>query len=291
MKILWGKYQEYEGPYYLGENKYVLPEKHDISDRVLYAIAATEGNFDSINMYDRCIISVGMIQWCEANYCGVTSLVSDFCIRYGRQIFDNSFKDIIDYLGYNPLKLVDKKYCFIDKNGNIMDKAEEQKLYFLGCDGKIGSWNDEAKNRANKWVQSFSTFLKDKKVIQFQIEYTKRKINDFFFNKDVKQILNSVILDSKEKKDICEAATIAYISFSANNPKFAKENFLLAHEKNKDKIFTKEWLLSILRQMTFKNKIKIYTHRYEKIIKVINSLYPINLPLKSDELQSSGQLY
>lgn len=291
MKILWGKYLEYEGPFYMGIKNYSLPEKHELSDRILYAISATEGKFDSINMYDKCIISVGMIQWCEANYCGVTSLVSEYCLKFGRELFDSSFKEVINYLGYNPLKLINKKYWFVDKENKIIDKSEVQKQYFLGCDGKIGSWNEESKTKANTWLKSFATFLANDKVCSFQIEYTKKKINELYFNKDVKKILNSVILDSKEKIDICEAATIAYISFAANHPKFAKENFILANEKNKDKIFTKDWLLAVCRQMTFKNGIKIYPHRYDKIIKVINSLYQINMPSKSEDLKNSGQLY
>ena len=291
MKISWGKYTNYEGPYHIGENKFILPEKHDLSDRILYTISATEGNFDSVNMYDKCIVSIGMIQWCEANYCGSTSLISEFSLRYGREIFDTSFKEIIDFLGYNPLKLINTKYWFVDQTGNIIDKVDEQKKYFLGCDGTIGSWNDTAKNKANIWLRSFATFLKNKKVIEFQVEYTKRKINELYFHRDVKNILNSVIRDSKEKVEIYESAMIAYISFAANHPKFAKENFILAHEKNKDKIFTREWLLAIIRQMTFKNQIKIYSHRYEKIIKVLNSLYNINMPKSADELKQLGSIY
>ena len=291
MKISWGKYTNYEGPYHIGENKFILPTNHDLSDRILYAISATEGNFDSVNMYDKCIVSVGMIQWCEANYCGTTALISEFTLKNGREIFDSSFKEVIDSFKYNPLKLINNKYWFIDQAGNVIDKVDEQKKYFLGCEGTIGSWNDTAKEKANMWLRCFATFLKNKKVIEFQVEYTKRKINELYYHRDVKNILNSVIKDSKEKSDIYEISLIAYTSFAANNPKFAKENFILAHEKNKDKIFTREWLLAILRQMTFKNNIPIYKHRYEKIIKVLNSLYKINMPTTQEELSKSGQIY
>ena len=51
--IGWGRYRQYEGPFYRGEHRFVLPEDHQRHDRILAVTTATEGGrYDAINMYD-----------------------------------------------------------------------------------------------------------------------------------------------------------------------------------------------------------------------------------------------
>ena len=67
--IGWGKYSQYEGPYFKGTRKFQLPDNPSEEYKVLAVITKTEGGaYNAINAYDRCIISVGLLQWCEAKY-------------------------------------------------------------------------------------------------------------------------------------------------------------------------------------------------------------------------------
>jgi hypothetical protein len=286
MNVKWGKYSDYEGPYCFGNIKYVIPEKSNLDEKSLAVVAATEGNFDGVNMYDRCIISVGIIQWCEAQYFGVTNLLSDFCKQFGVEKINFHLKEINEFLGYDCWKNIEKnKFSFTNKDGSAVKNINEQQALFLGCSGKIGSWNSENKKRAELWVKTFVNILRIPEMTEFQKQYTIAKLKSIFLNKDVAKILFPNSLRPEESTPIIDAAYLAYISFSANNPKFARNNFLNANLKNKDNFKTRGWLLAILKEMTFANKIKIYEDRYDKIIKVINSFFPhLNLPKNSLEL-------
>jgi hypothetical protein len=279
-KIGWGKYNEYEGPFYFGKFKFQLPEKNTLDDKLLAIISATEGNFDSINMYDKCIISVGIIQWCEANYFGVSQMLSEFCKKHGRNELDLAFVKIYEHLGYNCWA-ADKigDFNFIDKSGNKINTIEKQQQFFLGCDGKIGSWNENAKKLASIWIESFIILLSNQKMVDFQKGYTTRRAKTLFLNKDVAKVLFPNDLKPIEtSNEYINAAYLAYMSYSANNPKKARNNFLEAHKKHLESFGTKIWLLEILKSMTFTDKIKIYRDRYDKIVDILNRIYKVDLP-------------
>src|SRR5512138_1105983 len=74
--IKWSSYQTFEGPFFIGTQGFKLPEQPTFNDRILAVITATEGgHWNAINMYDRCIMTVGLIQWCEAGQYSVSDML------------------------------------------------------------------------------------------------------------------------------------------------------------------------------------------------------------------------
>jgi hypothetical protein len=62
-QIKWGEYKNYEGPYFIGSVPFSLSSNPSDDEKILAVITATEGGcYDSINMYDSCILSSGLIQ-------------------------------------------------------------------------------------------------------------------------------------------------------------------------------------------------------------------------------------
>lgn len=289
IKVLWGKYSKFEGPFYPGIINYNLPKNSTLEDKTIKIVSATEGRFDSINMYDKCIISVGLIQFCEANYYLVTKLFSEFCKKYGTNILDTSLTEIKQLIGYNPwFKDSDNEFRFHTKNGDKIDSLKEQQDLFLGCSGEIGSWNEQAIQKAKLWAKCVAKFLQSKEMTVFQIEYLKKFIKQNYTSK----FLNETLEKNKntEFKDLSEAIYLSYISFASNNPKNAKENLEITKNKNSN-VLTKEFLVDMLRQMTFANSITIYKKRYEKIARELNLMYPsLSLPNTSDILSTTGSV-
>lgn len=63
-KIGWGGYADWEGPWYRGSVPYALPTDREPTfiEKVGAVVTATEGGcLDAINMYDRCVLTVGFI--------------------------------------------------------------------------------------------------------------------------------------------------------------------------------------------------------------------------------------
>jgi hypothetical protein len=57
--------------------KLSLADDHDFLDEAVYIFSSTEGCIDSVNMYDKCIVSVGCAQWCEAFTGGFVELIGE----------------------------------------------------------------------------------------------------------------------------------------------------------------------------------------------------------------------
>ena len=85
--IDWGDYKTFEGPFFKGTLRYSLPPIPNEDDRRLRVLTATEGGaYDAINMYDRCVVSVGLIQWCEGRYHLVSKLLGAISDELGPEV-------------------------------------------------------------------------------------------------------------------------------------------------------------------------------------------------------------
>src|SRR5690606_23339570 len=83
------------------------------------------------------------------------------------------------------------------------------------------------------------------------------------------------------------AARAADRSCAANDPPWANrhlQKFMTGHQAVP--MWTRDWLLGLLRELTFGPKVAIYPHRYDKIRPVLERLYGVKLPDFSDELKT-----
>jgi hypothetical protein len=250
----------------------------------LAVITATEGGrFDAINMYDRCVVSVGLIQWCEASLFGTSGMFGAVALRYPKSIAP--VKDRCSETGYDFKQQTGGKWRFQTSKGDIVDTLQEQqRLFLLNSDGTQGSWDDESKGYARKWAVALSDVFEDPIAQKLQIHYTVERLMGFV-TPDAKDIIFSPVAGADEKW--MNAAQAAFLSFSSNLPAVAAKQLKIFMESGCAAAkFSPEWVVGLLKQLTFGPEIVIYPDRYNNIRPVLENLYGIDLPDFAGELKS-----
>lgn len=281
--ISWGSYLDYEGPFYRGGIKFVAPTSPDFLDKCLLTLTATEGGaYDAVNMYDRCILSVGLIQWCEAfPQCSVSTILGK-CAEADQFMFSAKMRQF-------PGSAEFKKngagiWRFYWKGVEVTNQAMQQGLFFgkPGL-GKKGTWDTEDKAYAKNVAGWFANFWDVPLFQRVQATFTKAKIPNFAM-KEAKEILFS---DSsiKAQEGWQGALRAAFYSFAGNIP-------VVANSSMKKAAANPEWATADwadrfrigLQAMTFSPGITIYPGRYNKIAPVLKSQFGVDIPLTAEDL-------
>lgn len=278
--VKWGSYGNYEGPFFPGRLVYLTQYVETFMDKVLGVVSATEGScYDAINMYDRCILSVGMIQYCEAGQFFVTSLLGK-CAEADPAAMKLK-------LGTFPGGVEFKKNAAgiwrFYKNTMEVNTSDLQRLLYLGDSqvGTKGTWTQAAKDYAKAVAAWFANFWDYAPFRDIQKADVIRRMPGFLTT-DANKILNQ--LSSNEVWE--EALVAAYYSFAANLPTVASKSLISASQRP-------EWIGSdeegrfyiALESLTFGPGIGIYPGRYEKIAPVLNHLFGVTAPLNANGLK------
>jgi len=275
--ISWGSYQEYEGPFYRGKVKFVLPINPTINDKRLAAITAVEsGHYDAINMYDRMIVSVGLIQFGEANIYSVSKLLGVICESGLEGVVQKHLKRALQSSNATFKKNNKGIWKFFVDNVEVNNLSAQQKL-FLCCDGRKGSWTDEKKLHAKTWAASIASVLEDPQTIEIQKKYTCDRFMGF-----VMADARKSLFDDKTSLPWADATRTIYLTFAINLPRIAGEMF--SSTKFIGEKWSQEWCISLIKRLTFGPNIRIYPERYDAFRPVIERLYGIELPKKSKNL-------
>lgn len=282
-EIGWGSYQEFEGPYFRGKIKFSIGANPTEEQKWLEVFSATEsGHYDAINMYDRCIVTVGVAQWCEARQFSVSDMLGYVAEKCGIQVIHSNLMSSFISTNSTFKKLPNKKwrFVFIDNRG-VVDTVEKQRELFLGCSGKKNEWQPENKLRAKQWAADLASIWLDENARKAQIEFTISRMK-WFFLKEAKEIL----LDDKTDTPLANMIRAAYASYAGNNPTHAKNALVELMEENRHEKWSYAWCVDLLKKMTFNPKIAIYPGRYDKIRPVLERLWDnIILPKTSAELK------
>ncbi len=272
---------------YLGTpvGRFKLPADPKDTDKILAVITATEGgNYMAINMYDRGIVSVGIIQWIEAGQYSVSSI-------FGKLMEADSFllTPVLaqaSLCGYDFVKNVKGNWRFLIKethaglsSAEVDTESEQQRLFFLNSNGQIGTWNADSKLDAEKWAASIATVFENPAAQRVQADYTVKRLGGFALPYATK------MLASAPNTNIGNAFKAAYLSFAANNPTWANKHLQISQGSWSGELWTIDWLIHVLTELTFGPKIVIYPHRYNAIRPVLERLYSLNLPDLSTELE------
>lgn len=289
-QIKWGSYSAFEGPYFMGSIPYTLPENPTEDDRRLRVVTSTEGaTYDAVNMYDQCIISIGLIQWCEASGQLTSRLLHGVAAAGGADNLLKALKPALDLTKAEFKKNNINQWRFFHKGVEVASRAQMQAL-FLGCDGKKGSWDKpetdpNAKSIAKMWAVCMANVWSDPKAREVQAEFTKRRLTGFIM-KDARQLL----WDSTPDTGWNGMLRAAYISYAANNPQKANDNTIKAASTTMAKKWSPEWCIHLLKVMTFGTDDKptpaIYGERYDKIRPWLERLWlGVALPKTHGELK------
>ncbi len=282
-KISWGKYGGYEGPYFPGSIPYALLDGATEGEKRLRVVTSTEGgSYDAINMYDKCIVSVGLIQWCEGIYFLTSRMLHHVVQETNAKVVLDALDPALDFCGaeFKPNANKQWRFFFKDDRGEVNTPAKQQQL-FLGCDGKEGSWTPAAKVRAKLWASCFSEIWKDQAARRAQASYTAKRLTTF-----VSKEATKILFDGTSDEGMPGALRAAYLSFAANNTVRASDQLLLAVAKLKSKKWSSDWCIGVLQQLTFGPDIKIYPKRYEDIRPVLEGLWMVTLPKTAADLKA-----
>lgn len=278
--IGWGRYKNYEGPFYRGKHAFKLPETPTEDDRVMAVVTATEGGcYDAWNGYDVCGWTSGLIQWCEGQ--GQFS-VSDMLGVVG----DNApwaLKPMIDLGLANGVEFTKNsrgkwRFFFMDQRGEVDSFAEQKSLFYVSGDGTVGTWSDNTKLYGKKWAAAISSVWEHPLTQELQRRFTAERLTRFMLPY-AKGVFASV-----PPFPHAMALRAAYISFAANNPTWANSSLQRAISATAASQWTPDWCIAILKELTFGPKVAIYPHRYDAIRPVLERLYNVNLPDFSADL-------
>lgn len=277
MNVLWGSYQKFEGPWCRGVHPFVLSGSPTDNEKILAVITATEGGaYDAVNMYDMCLWTVGIIQWCNAapqlsvdDMLGRAVEIDPFCIK--------PLAELALERAYT-FKKVGGKYRF-ERGGNVVVTAEDQKsLYFLNSRGAKGTWDAASKQWARRWCEASARVWESSDARKAQLEYTAQRVQSFAYG------AGRTLLSQMPNTNIGQAWRAMYLSFAANNPVKAAQAVAAVVDDRSSTPWTEAWLNEMAYSLVTRPGISIYPSRYNKIRPVIEWMYGINLPDYADEL-------
>jgi len=280
-EIGWGKYKGYEGAYYYGSKKFVLPASPSSGQLVMSVITATEGGApDACNFYDRCICSVGLVQYCEAAYYLVSNLLGYILSKNPGLIAP--LQPALDASNAEFKQKVGGKWRFHFKNGNeVDDRGEQERLFLLNSTGLRGSWDQASKDHVKLWGASFANTLVQPEAEAIQVEYTAARVKSF-----ATKPAQAILFDGVPDQGWVGGLRAGYLSFAANLPAVASTQLLAAVKNATAPKWSKDWCIAVLKQLTFGPGITIYPGRYNKIRPVIEKNFGIDLPDFADELKA-----
>jgi len=294
-EIGWGTYQQYEGPFYRGKHPFDIADVEKtalgssggapLDARLLAVVTATEGGrYDAINMYDRCIVSVGLIQWCEAGQYSVSALLGRIVDRDAGLLGPLAPALAASNAEFKKNAAGKYRFFFRDAAGEVDSAEKQRKLFFLESSGLKGGWSDEQKAHAKHWGACLADMLAAPAARIVQVEHTLPKLVGFCMP-DAKKILFE---ENLPNEGLVGAVRAAYISFAANLPAVANTHLKEAVAKSKAPKWSQDWAIDVLRQLTFGPEIAIYPHRYKAIRPVLEKLYGVDLPDMAEELRGDS---
>jgi hypothetical protein len=277
----WGSYSVYEGPFAQGTAAFELPKVPTLNDYVMQTITATEGGrWNAVNMYDKCILTVGLIQWCEAGMFGVSDMLDALP-------YQSLLDPVLGMPGARALGVTfhrphagAHKRFFLD-GVEVKTKEQQRRLFLLDSDGKKGSWDQASKEHAMGWAQVMVDLFAKPAAIVAQSAFTAARLHRFELP------FARSLVQAAPSEPLGNAFVCAYLSFAANNSTWANKYLQVADGAMLGKAprWSLPWLAEVLKQLTFGPRCAIYPHRYNKIRPVLERNFGIDLPDFAQDLE------
>lgn len=275
--IQWGSYREYEGPWYRGKIKFLPPKNPDFLDNVMWIITSTEGGcYDAINMYDRMILTVGIIQWGESGQRSVSKLLGAVVDSCGYSAIA-PVSEVAMKHGYEFAKWPDGTWGFVSsEDEDRIDSPLKMRELYLGCAGTKGSWDDDSRDRAKEWAAAFAQVWESPCAQKVQVEYTKKRINGFVMPS------SRQLLFDDAKGPWVDATRAVFLSYAANLPAVADRQAVASAAALKDSGFEKwsrEWCVRFVKRLVSNSGIDIWPARWKKVCLAVNSTFKVDFPV------------
>lgn len=278
--IGWSSFSSFEGPFFGGRQRYVLPENPSENDRIMAVVTAAEGgHYDAINMYDAGIVSVGLIQWINAGQHSVDAMLGRVIVDCGADKVLEPLKPALERSKATFKQTATGAWRFHDANGvPVETNAQQRALFFLGC-GPKGSWNADAKLHAKVWAAAFANIWADAGARKAQVDYTVPRLKDFLFG-GTRQSL----YDGNPDTGWYGAIRAAVISFGVNLPSPTSKLYSAFNASTKSPKWSSDWCIGLLKHLTFQSNQHHWLLRYNSIRPVLENLWGVKLPKTTKEL-------
>lgn len=283
-QIGWGGYGGYEGPYFHGTRKFQLPADPSANAKMVAVVTATEGgSANAINMYDRCILSVGYIQWCEADF--LCSKLLGVIAERDLGLLTPLQPALVESAAiFTKMPRGVWRFSFKDARGEVDTSTEQKQLFLLNSSGLKGTWEADdgaSKAHAKLWAASWANLLDQDEADAAHIDYTAGRIQSFAMPNAKAALFD----DPTPSEGWAGALRAGFLSFAANNPAKAGEHLGIALKTAPGPKWSPDWCIHILKELTFGPEITIYPGRYGKIRPVMEQLYGVDLPDFAEDLQ------
>ena len=277
-EIGWGHYSGYEGAYTWGVTPFQVPASPTENQKILAVVTQTEAaKFDAVNAYDRCIVSCGLIQWCESIYL-TSNLLGGIASREPTLLAP--LQPALEASGASFKATGRGNYRFFVGDNEVDSADEQKKLFLLNSNGTIGSWDDASKAHIKLWVASFANTLSQPTAMNVQTDFTADRIKTFATPK-----AKAILFDGAAADGWVGALRAGFLSFAANLPAVASKYLEQAVTTTNATKWSEDWCVHILKALTFGPNITIYPGRYNKIRPMMEKLYGVDLPDFAQELQ------
>lgn len=281
-QIKWGSYKSFEGPFFPGSIDYNLPNNPDFLDKAVYVVTATEGgHLDAINMYDSCILTVGVIQFCEKLLL-VTNMLGE-CANTNLDIINSCLAQIPTPANFRKnARNQWRVYC--DAYGEIDNADKMRQLYLGGATGVKGQWKNQQIDHARTVASIFASMWESQSMRDGQMRFVKQRLMSFVMPRS-----KNLLFTAPTSNDGYDGALkAAVISFSVNVP--ATADSLLgqaAQDPAWSTASAQDKFTIAMKSLALNSNISIWPGRYKAIHPALEKVFGVSLP-SLDELSGGN---
>lgn len=273
----WGRYGNFEGPFYMGTLKVSEASQNDSFVKKILTIttSAEGGAFDAINMYDSGLLSVGAIQFIDAGQFHVANMFG----RIADVDYDNliaKLKPALDVCKCTFQKQLDGQWRFVFDNGKpIVTTVQQKILYFGDANGNLsGTFTKEKIDRSKIWTSVAADVWTIPGAIDIQLTYTfERIVKDFTWG----SLRKDLFVDNTEETGLIGLTKAMLVGFAVNSPAVVMNRYEKARNNKYDK-YSDDWCFQILKDVVVGAGISIWKTRWNSNIKFTMKCFGINMP-------------
>lgn len=247
------------------------------------AMACEGGCYDAVNMYDRGIVSVGLLQWSEVGWRNLSRML-DFVVRNGGD--DAVRRALTPALELTGARISPSGFSIIytSQNGRgCYDSAPQgkhddsiTKELFLGCDGFASSWTPAARRRALVWAECFRELFQNDDAREIQRRYATYELNNFVFPR-AREILFDR-MGNFEGTPMLHAVRAVYVSMAVNAPGIAQGIVEEFSRSTKIPARSEKWCLSLLSALASTSSAPQFSRRYALSRPIAAAAFNVDLP-------------
>ena len=282
-EIGWGSYQNYEGPYFTGVLPYILPTNPDFMDMCDAVVTATEGgHYDAINMYDSCILSVGIIQVCGRM--GELTKLLGACASYDLGAMRTAFSQLPVPADLRQDAHGAWQFYFLDGRGFATTAQQMQAMFLGGSTGLKGQWTTAQKTQAKEVAAAMASIWDSQGLQTGQREFIKGRLMSYVMPR-----AKATLFTNPDQTGYAGALKAAFISYAANLPAVADKYLAVASADPNWSVMNDQQRFDMaLYHMVYGSGIGIWPARYNAIHPVLQKLFNVTLPTLAQ--LSTGQI-